>query len=159
MRWSLRRVVEELVLFAFGILWVFVISDALQNAYPMFPIIFLGVISPVGVVLLHLFLLWKVPPQKGRAKYIIVAVLGMILMPLSGLLGGIILGPIALIFMFAGFMIWLLGLRCVWHMEGEPIVRSKDLETPKSFLKKCTRCSREIPIASEDCPYCQAKQQ
>ncbi|MGB9676925.1 MAG: hypothetical protein ACPL0C_07055 [Candidatus Bathyarchaeales archaeon] len=29
---------------------------------------------------------------------------------------------------------------------------------PKSFLKKCVKCQKEIPIASEECPYCEAKQ-
>lgn len=27
-----------------------------------------------------------------------------------------------------------------------------------SFLKKCVGCGREIPIASEECPYCGTKQ-
>lgn len=31
-------------------------------------------------------------------------------------------------------------------------------KTPRSFLKKCVKCAREIPIASEECPYCRAKQ-
>lgn len=26
--------------------------------------------------------------------------------------------------------------------------------TPKVFLKKCPKCGREIPIASEECPFC-----
>jgi len=30
-------------------------------------------------------------------------------------------------------------------------------ETPKSFLKKCAKCGREIPIASGECQYCGAK--
>jgi len=30
--------------------------------------------------------------------------------------------------------------------------------TPKAFLKKCVKCDREIPIASEECQYCGAKQ-
>jgi hypothetical protein len=30
--------------------------------------------------------------------------------------------------------------------------------TPKAFLKKCPKCDREIPIASEECPYCGIKQ-
>jgi rRNA maturation endonuclease Nob1 len=30
--------------------------------------------------------------------------------------------------------------------------------TPKSFLKNCVRCGREIPIASEECKYCGAHQ-
>ena len=31
--------------------------------------------------------------------------------------------------------------------------------TPKSFLKKCPKCGKEIPIASEECPFCKAKQE
>ncbi len=30
--------------------------------------------------------------------------------------------------------------------------------TPKTFLKKCPKCGREIPIASEECQYCKTKQ-
>jgi hypothetical protein len=30
--------------------------------------------------------------------------------------------------------------------------------TPKSFLKKCVNCGKEIPIASETCQYCNTKQ-
>jgi hypothetical protein len=33
-----------------------------------------------------------------------------------------------------------------------------DLRTPRSFMKKCVKCRKEIPIASEECPYCRAKQ-
>lgn len=29
---------------------------------------------------------------------------------------------------------------------------------PKAFLKKCPKCGREIPIASEECQYCKKKQ-
>ncbi len=31
-------------------------------------------------------------------------------------------------------------------------------QTPKGFLKKCVECGKEIPIASEQCQYCGAKQ-
>jgi len=30
--------------------------------------------------------------------------------------------------------------------------------TPKSFLKKCINCGKDIPIGSEECQYCGAKQ-
>jgi len=30
--------------------------------------------------------------------------------------------------------------------------------TPKSFLKECMKCGKEIPVVSEECPYCGAKQ-
>ena len=31
-------------------------------------------------------------------------------------------------------------------------------ETPKSFLRKCVKCGKGIPLASEKCKYCGAKQ-
>jgi len=36
--------------------------------------------------------------------------------------------------------------------------KSQIRTTPKKFLKKCVRCGKEIPLASEECPYCEAKQ-
>ena len=30
--------------------------------------------------------------------------------------------------------------------------------TPKTFLKKCVKCGRDISIASEQCPYCGVRQ-
>ncbi|MEM3616392.1 MAG: zinc-ribbon domain-containing protein [Candidatus Bathyarchaeia archaeon] len=30
--------------------------------------------------------------------------------------------------------------------------------TPRQFLKKCVKCGKDIPIASEYCPYCGAEQ-
>ena len=30
--------------------------------------------------------------------------------------------------------------------------------TPNTFLKRCVKCGKEIPIASEECPYCGSKQ-
>jgi len=30
--------------------------------------------------------------------------------------------------------------------------------TPKSFLKECVECKKDIPIASEECPYCGVRQ-
>jgi|YelNatPaOPRAMG01_1025707.scaffolds.fasta_scaffold03588_3 hypothetical protein len=32
------------------------------------------------------------------------------------------------------------------------------MQTPSAFLKKCPNCGKEIPIASEECPECGAKQ-
>ncbi len=34
----------------------------------------------------------------------------------------------------------------------------KGQETQRSFLKECVKCGKDIPIASEQCPYCNAKQ-
>ena len=52
-----------------------------------------------------------------------------------------------------------------WTMPQGPALRCKSCgiaildytrikETPKSFLKKCVRCSKMIPIASEYCAEC-----
>jgi hypothetical protein len=154
MRWSLRRIVEELIVFVFGILWVFVISGALQNAYPMFPLLFLGVISPIGAVLLHIFLFLKVPPPKGRRKWFVVAALGMAGMPL-----GVFLGPVGIITLPAGLLIWMFGMRASWPRKvPKEALEVRSSETPKSFFKNCVACDRQIPIASEECPFCQAKQ-
>lgn len=51
----------------------------------------------------------------------------------------------------------------VYYVAVKPIVTSylphqKIGETPKSFLKKCIKCAREIPIASEQCPFCEQTQ-
>ena len=32
------------------------------------------------------------------------------------------------------------------------------VQEPKSFFKNCIRCNKQIPIASEECPHCGAKQ-
>jgi hypothetical protein len=34
----------------------------------------------------------------------------------------------------------------------------KGQKTRRSFLKKCIKCGKDIPIASEQCPYCNAEQ-
>lgn len=33
-----------------------------------------------------------------------------------------------------------------------------DVRTPRSFFKKCIKCSKNIPLASEECQYCGSKQ-
>lgn len=36
--------------------------------------------------------------------------------------------------------------------------RTSPGETPRSFLKECVKCGKEIPVASEQCPYCRSEQ-
>ncbi|MEM2779327.1 MAG: hypothetical protein QW791_00430 [Candidatus Bathyarchaeia archaeon] len=38
------------------------------------------------------------------------------------------------------------------------VSKGTHLRTPKSFVKRCVKCGREIPITSGECPYCQARQ-
>ena len=124
----------------------------------MLPLLFLGVIFPIAAVLLHVFLLWRIPPPKGRMKYVCIAVLGMVMIPISGLLG-----PTGLILLLIGFLTWIFGLRQTWGVGYAPSSNKEALqvrapETPKSFMKRCVKCGREIPIASEQCPFCGQKQ-
>ena len=35
---------------------------------------------------------------------------------------------------------------------------SQDSATPKSFMKKCVKCGKQIAIASEECPFCGERQ-
>jgi hypothetical protein len=65
------------------------------------------------------------------------------------------------------FVGWLIGaillipFSIAWYWSYEEIFKSfmyERKETPKAFLKQCVECNREIPIASEECPYCGAKQ-
>ncbi len=39
------------------------------------------------------------------------------------------------------------------EMEG-----TKQIKHHNAFLRRCVKCSKEIPIASEECRYCGAKQ-
>ena len=41
---------------------------------------------------------------------------------------------------------------------SEPHMYARAKGTPKAFLKKCPKCGREIPIASEECQFCKSKQ-
>lgn len=49
------------------------------------------------------------------------------------------------------------ALRC--EKCGVAIIDTRKIgQTPRSFLKKCVKCGKDIPIASEECYYCGAKQ-
>jgi len=55
----------------------------------------------------------------------------------------------------------LIPFSIAWYQNFEGLFTSKpsqSKETPKAFLKQCIKCGKEIPIASEECPYCGAKQ-
>lgn len=58
----------------------------------------------------------------------------------------------------AGFfaIVLLVYVHGIWQLRrGE--APAKPI-TPKNFLKQCIKCGKEIPIASEICPYCGTKQ-
>lgn len=137
MRW--QRIVKELILALLLIVWI-IICNFLSSEYPISSILLLGVIFPVGALLLHAYLFWKVPPPKGRTKWFVIAALGMAAMPLGGLLG-----PVGLILLPVGLLIWAFGVWRTWRAVGHASSCDKEAlevrapETPKSFLKKCVR--------------------
>jgi hypothetical protein len=66
---------------------------------------------------------------------------------------------------------WIMVPRDILTPRNGPALRCKQCEiaifdwekylsstTPKSFLKKCVRCGKEIPIAELQCQYCGSKQ-
>lgn len=55
----------------------------------------------------------------------------------------------------AGFAAWILFLIALF-VEFEPKQPKQQRST--MFLKRCVNCNKEIPIASEECQYCGAKQ-
>lgn len=58
----------------------------------------------------------------------------------------------------AGFVaiILMVYVHGVWQLRREKLPPKP--VTPKGFLKQCTKCGKEIPIASEACPYCETRQ-
>jgi len=53
----------------------------------------------------------------------------------------------------------LLGILLVIFIVSSRIAPSlREAEKSKSFRKKCLKCDKETPLASEECPYCRAKQ-
>jgi hypothetical protein len=138
----------EWLIFSLILLSSLFFFDFFSSNYPFFPLLWLGVVCPIAVILLHIFLLHKVPPQKDRKKYVLIAIVGLASIPFGG-----IIGPLGLIPILLGLPTWIFGMWLIWGKR-----ETRSLETPKSFIKKCANCGREIPIASEQCPYCGQKQ-
>ncbi|MEM3730464.1 MAG: hypothetical protein QW667_03045 [Candidatus Bathyarchaeia archaeon] len=51
----------------------------------------------------------------------------------------------------------LIPFAVAWNQDYEKWA-PKQTGMPKSFLKRCVKCNKEIPIASEECPYCGQRQ-
>ena len=89
----------------------------------------------------------------GRLVTILICIFGVFL-------GGFLAETFDLATTFLVLLAWG-GLGLVYHFFVTPIIarflpHQKFGETPKSFLKKCSMCGREIPIASEECHFCNA---
>jgi rRNA maturation endonuclease Nob1 len=65
---------------------------------------------------------------------------------------------------------WSLGLVVPFYSQNVPALKCKNCdliilkyedkhaETPEAYFKKCVECNRKIPVASDYCPLCGAKQ-
>jgi cell division protein FtsW (lipid II flippase) len=58
---------------------------------------------------------------------------------------------------FIGFVAWVLFMIALF-VEFERVEDKIQKQQRGVFLKKCVNCNKEIPIASEECQYCGAKQ-
>ena len=90
---------------------------------------------------------------------ILLAALGSLLMAMNPILGwlGFFLDLAGLALFFYGIF-YMRKVEAGFNMPSNKASELILSETPKSFLKKCAKCSREIPIASEQCPFCEQKQ-
>jgi hypothetical protein len=64
----------------------------------------------------------------------------------------------AALFIIYAFIDGFIGKNLATRWSKEEAEEYVPRETPKSFLKRCTNCGQEIPIASETCPFCGSKQ-
>lgn len=66
--------------------------------------------------------------------------------------------PLSLLGYLAGFALIVLMAYIHGVLQLRKEEKSPKPITPKGFLKQCIKCGKEIPVASEVCAYCGAKQ-
>jgi len=94
--------------------------------------------------------------QKGQNKRLQTVLLCIF----GAFLAGFLIEALGFAATFLFLFVWGASI-AVYYWGVSPILARHPLnaeETPKSFLKKCVNCGREIPIASEQCQFCKAKQ-
>jgi len=119
------------------------------------------------VATLLLLIKWRGWVPKNRVEHFAPIASGTLLVPLSWLLVkmGFISAPIGFFLGVSGMALLLFGLyhlpkvkASIDTLSNRKTVEAIASKTPKGFLKSCVACGRQIPIASEECPFCQAKQ-
>ncbi|MEM3726670.1 MAG: zinc-ribbon domain-containing protein [Candidatus Bathyarchaeia archaeon] len=127
-----------------GLIFSLIILSALMGPVGWIPpflslIIILGVLLDMvcGIILILV---------KDAVIVLVAGIIGLLssIIFIGGIIGAIggILGIIG-------------GILC---LSAPPETTSTIAQTPSAFLKKCPNCGKEIPIASEECPECGAKQ-
>jgi len=147
----LKEFLEDFTFLLAIILGVAVAEISITTRNPIFLYLWCGVILPVSLLLASAYLVKTGKLPRNRMKVWAVIVYGLLFMSFSGVLT--FSNP------NLGIMLLLAGL----FLTIFPCLTLKTKEmkysgTPKSFLKICVNCGGEIPIASEQCPYCGRKQ-
>ena len=101
--------------------------------------------------------------KKKRIKNALLTIFGFFLLCLIFLMLGFeyveplqlpLSGTIILSFIVGTFLFLIMELGSKIFGKKE----KREERMPKGFLKKCIKCGREIPIASEECPFCKTIQ-
>lgn len=105
-----RKWFDVIVVVFVSVISVIIVS-ALSEMYPMFPYYWFGILIPIGVLLITVYLMWTHQLRKDRMKEWIAGIGGLLLISFSALLGGKGAGGVYLILALIGFAILMLGLR------------------------------------------------
>ncbi|MGB9778423.1 MAG: hypothetical protein ACPLW8_03370 [Candidatus Bathyarchaeales archaeon] len=124
------------------------ISISTRNPIPTY--VWCGFILPAFLFLATVYLVKKGHLPKDLWKVWAVIVCGLLLMGFSGIIT-LTQPNIGIILLLSGFLLIIFtGL----IFRSRKVLEARTPETPKSFLKSCVKCGKEIPIASEQCPFC-----
>ena len=151
---KLKEFLMELTFLLAIISGVAIAEISISTGNPILTYVWCGFILPAFLFLGTVYLVKKGQLPKGRWKMWAVIVCGALLMSFSGILT-LTQPNIGIILLLAGLLIIVFAGLAFRHRK---VLEARTPETPKSFMKKCAKCGREIPIASEQCPYCNAKQ-
>lgn len=164
-RVDMGRVMEELGVFI-SLLVAFlgtVLADlSISTRNPIITYIWCGGILPAFLILSTIYLVATGKLPKDRIKAWAFISCGLLLMSSSGILTSsedFDIATMGIILLITGFLI-VIFTSLAFRVRNVNMSSSNEQvpETPKSFLKSCVACGRQIPIASEECPFCQAKQ-
>ncbi|MEM3673657.1 MAG: zinc-ribbon domain-containing protein [Candidatus Bathyarchaeia archaeon] len=131
-------------------------------------LLFVGLIFSLIVLSALIGPVWRIPPFLS-----LIIILGVLLDMVCGII--LILVKDAVILLVAGIIGLLSSIIFIGGIIGAiggilgiiggalclsaPSAKTPTIaQTPNAFLKKCPNCGKEIPIASEECPECGAKQ-
>jgi hypothetical protein len=118
---------------------------------PMLIYVVDGVILPLYLLLVTAYLVKAGKIPRNRMKAWMISLCGLLIMSFSAILT-ILISGFGIILLLTGLLLTFLPF--LIFKTGE----LKYSETPKSFLKRCIKCGKEIPIASEQCPHCGERQ-